>query len=249
MASGALVELELEGVWVVALMARGVTLHMGEEGVVGLAVVLIAALGLGAVLRCGGGVVVDVEEAEILAHLVIVGTGLLDGGVHADGRVPPLVAVHAPGLASEAGEDQPGRHLHRVEGQSDVVVARHARNRGPRIDVGFDRAEGAAVDTEEVEVACLTVASGTRRRYHRRVVLVPVAECLGVDVVVARPRPSFEEGDCDLGGRDRGRLGSGGLGSRLGLLRGGRFGRGCSVGCPIFARRQHQRERDQNCPE
>jgi hypothetical protein len=78
---------------------------VGEVAVVGLPVILEAALGQRAILGGRCRVVVDVLEPELLTDFVFVGDARLgDGRSDADGRVAPLVTFHTTRFVAKAGD-------------------------------------------------------------------------------------------------------------------------------------------------
>jgi hypothetical protein len=78
-------ELEFQGMGVVTLVTGLIPIYVGEDGVIGLTIILISALGLRAILGGRGSVVVDVLKAQILADFIIFDTGLFESFVDADG--------------------------------------------------------------------------------------------------------------------------------------------------------------------
>ena len=116
---------ELQGVRVVAGVAGVVAFDVEELGVVHLAIVLIATLGLRTVLRGRCCEVVDVAEAKVLADRVdIFGeTCVRDDLVHADRRLTSLVAFHAARLVAKVRNLNPRGEDHAILGDSHIVVA------------------------------------------------------------------------------------------------------------------------------
>ncbi len=178
-AGRALVDFQLQRVRIVAADASIVPLDVGEVGLVGLARVLIAALGQRAVLGGGGSIVVDITEAQVGADGVFVDRGFLDGGVDAHRRLASLVALHAARLAAQARDLGARRHDDAGLGQRDVVVAGHTLDAVGRRGRFIDHASGRAIGAQEVHIAGGAVALSAFDGDFFGVLLIPVAERFG----------------------------------------------------------------------
>ena len=193
MAVRALLDLHFEGVRVVAVDAGLVAIDMGEHGIVAVAVVLVAALGQGAVLGNRSCIVVDVAEAQVGADRIGIHPCCFDRGIHTDLGLAALVAFHAARLVTQMIEDQPGGHDHTLLDDGRVVVAGDAVNDGARCNCGVDCILCAAVNAQVILVTGAAVALSALDGDFLWIILVPVAESFSRCIGMSRPLPLFEE--------------------------------------------------------
>ena len=201
MAEGALIELDLESVGVVAIGTGGVTFDVIEFGVVGFAVVFIPALDFSTVQRGSGGEVVDIDEAEAnfrIAffdggdHSIQVGGGkFFNLGINLDLGGATLVADEAARGVAGIAHHQSGGEGDIGEGGGSRVVAGYAIDSGTDRGSGVNFARFTAVGAEEVLVAGATVASSTAGRDSFILGLIPMDESFRGSIVVRRGGPHF----------------------------------------------------------
>src|SRR6188508_1065392 len=105
MARHALIETWPRGMRVVALRAGVERLHVPKARVIHSPSILIATVGAPREQRAGRGIVVNVEEAEGTADLVVAAHGrVVDGLLHGEARRSALMAGHAARLAAQSRE-------------------------------------------------------------------------------------------------------------------------------------------------
>ncbi len=198
----ALLQVDLERMRVVTLDAGVVAGHMVEAGVIGIAAILIPALGQRPILGRRRGVVVDVGEAHILADRVQVfrQAGVGDALIHRDGGRAPLVALHTTRLIAQIEHLDPGREDDARTGDDGVVVAGRALHGRADGRGRVNHVDRAAIGANEVLEAGRAVALGAVRRHFGRVFLVPVVERLAFRVIVGRVHPLVEKGHGRAGG-------------------------------------------------
>ena len=213
MADLALFEPQFQGVRVVAADAGVEALDVLELGVVGLALVLVAAFSLGAVHRGARRQVVDVRKAQVPADGIVVSQiGFRDGLVYRGLRRAALVALQAARFRPEAGDLRAGGERDAGQRGRDRIVAGIALDHRPNRRRLVHLAGLAPIRADEILEARRAVAPGAVRRDLRRVGFVPVVEGQGRLVGVRGTGPGFFIGDHwhhrrgghfdDLGDRD-----------------------------------------------
>ncbi len=198
MASSALFNLQLERMRAVAVDAGIVPINMGKVAVVRLAFILVAALGQGAVLRCGSGKVVDVAEAEVGTHGIhICSCCLFDRRVHADLGLASLMAFHAARLVAQIREFDAGGHDHTGLGDCAAVVTGNTVHDRADRSGSVNHVDLAAVRTDMVLVSYAAVTLCARHGNFGWIFLIPVHECLGGGIGMRRSHPLVKEGHRD----------------------------------------------------
>ena len=189
MALGADFHPEFQRVHVMALDAGVLAGDMIELGIVGHALILIATFDQGAVLRRRGRLVVDVGEAQVSAHRILVGQArILNARIDLYGRGAALVADHAASFRAFDGQGNAGGECHRLQRHGCLTVA------GSAI---YDLAHGDGRNFFACRrglIAGRAVAGGAIGRNLLGIVLVPMAEGLGLSIGVCGFCPLFLKG-------------------------------------------------------
>src|SRR5690606_18433216 len=176
----------------VRVVARGAVVeaaHMGIAPRVGLARILVAAMGGGPHETGGGGAVVDVDERKLRRDRVFALSGHCI--VQVARGLPTLVADHA-----DSGHTQVGGHRTAGKGHLPQIRRREAMA-GGAVDGGpdesrvVDDARSGPVAAEEVAQAGAGVTPGAGRR--DGAILVPVAERFRGRVGVRRVQPGLHD--------------------------------------------------------
>src|SRR3990170_5205706 len=103
MAANAFVDLQLEAMRVMAVLAVLNPNNMVEHHVVGFSSVFVSTFDLGTETGNRGSKVMDIGKSEVCHNgIVIRGAGFGDGFIHGNSRGTPLVAVHTNCFPSEA---------------------------------------------------------------------------------------------------------------------------------------------------
>src|SRR3989304_3632647 len=102
MAANAFVDLQLEAVRVMAVLAVLNADNMVEHHVVRFASIFVSTFDLGAETGDRGSKVMDIGKSEVCHNGVVIrSAGFSDGLIHSSARCTPLVAVHTNCFPSE----------------------------------------------------------------------------------------------------------------------------------------------------
>ena len=167
-------------------------IDMGEFGIVGVAFILIATLGQGAILGHGRRIVVNIAEAKFVTDRVgISDSRLFNKGINAHLGLAPLVTFGTARLITQTGQFNAGRHDNAGLTLVNIIMTGYTLDSGAGNRRTIDHAGFAAVSPQIIQMAGCTVTLGAIFRDFRRILLIPMNKGFRCEISMGRSTPFF----------------------------------------------------------